>query len=59
MDCLFGGNSSSRSGIYNKDAINYYTTHLIEMSTLTNSIITTIILHQIHLGLMYEQYESA
>ena len=27
MDCLFGGNSSSRSGIYNKDAINYYTTH--------------------------------
>ena len=34
MDCLFVGNSSSWSGIYNKDAINYYTTHLIEMSTL-------------------------
>ena len=34
MDCLFGGNSSSWSGIYNKNAINYYTTHSIEMSTL-------------------------
>ena len=34
MDCLLGGNSSSWSGIYNKDVINYYTTHLIEMSIL-------------------------
>ena len=34
MDCLFGGNSSSWSGIYNKNAINYYSKQLIEMSTL-------------------------
>ena len=34
MDCLFAGNSSSWSGIYNKNAINYYSKHLIEMSTL-------------------------
>ena len=34
MECLLESNSSSWSGIYNKDVINYYTTHLIEMSTL-------------------------
>ena len=34
MDCLFGGNGSSWSGIYNKNAINYYSKQLIEMSTL-------------------------
>ena len=34
MDCLLGSDSSSWSGIYNKNAINYYSKHLIEMSTL-------------------------